>query len=448
VWLNELSRRYGHTVQLGNVPAEEWDSLARWGFDTVWLMGVWERSPAGLQIAKEHPELLPEYRKALPGLTPDDVVASPYAIHRYVVDEHLGGPGALKQAREELAHRNMSLFLDFVPNHVALDHPWTSEHPEYFIHEQDGAIANGRDPYFPPWTDVAQINAFHDGARTAAIETLRGIAAQCDGVRCDITMLLLNDVFERTWGERAGPPPRDEYWSQVIPAVKDRFPAFTLMAEVYWDLEFRMQQLGFDYCYDKRLYDRLVHENADSIRQHLAADLGYQRKLVRLIENHDEPRAAAAFEPDKERAAAVVIATLPGATLYHEGQFEGRKIKLPVQLGRRPEEPFDAGLRDFYARLLRSRCEGDWQLLEATGWPDNSTCANLLAWRWRRGDQRAIIVINYAGTSSQGRIRLPWPDLTGKPWRLTDALTSEVFVRGGGELFVDLGPWQVHFLRN
>ena len=457
VWLNDLTRTYGHTIQLANVPDREWDGLASWGFDAVWLMGVWERSPAGVRIAQENPDLLAEYRRALPDFTPDDVAGSPYCVHRYVVDAHLGGPDGLKRAREELARRNMALLLDFVPNHLALDHPWTSQHPEYFIHEENGEIANGRDPYFPPWTDVAQIDAFDAGARDAAIETLRSIAAQCDGVRCDMAMLLLNDVFAKTWGDRAGPPPRDEYWSRAIPAVKDRYPDFTFIAEVYWDLESAMQQLGFDYCYDKRLYDRLVHENAGSIRQHLSANLNYRQKLLRLIENHDEPRAAAVFSPVREQAAAVVMSTLPGATLFHEGQFEGHKIKLPVQLGRRLEEPVDAGLRHFYARLLQARRgplfrEGEWRLLSASGWPDNASCTNLLAWCWHSGDERAVIVINYSGTSSQGRISLPWTDLARNTWRLTDTLTSGVFVREGDEmltpgLFVDLAPWHTHFLK-
>jgi hypothetical protein len=451
VWLDDLGRRYGRPLHLGNVPAEEWDGLASWGFDAVWLMGVWERSPAGRQVAREHAELLTEYRRALPGVTPDDVVGSPYAVHRYVVDAHFGGSDGLRRAREELARRNIALFLDFVPNHVAIDHPWTSEHPEYFIHEDDGTIAHGRDPYFPPWTDTAQINVFQAGARAEAIATLRSIATQCDGVRCDMAMLLLTDVFRKTWGDRAGPTRRDEYWSLAIPAVKSEFPDFTFMAEVYWDLEARMQELGFDYCYDKRLYDCLVHRTAESIREHLTADLSYQRKLVRLIENHDEPRAAAVFDSKKERAAAVVMSTLPGAALFHDGQFEGRRIKLPVQLGRRPEEPVDTGLQDFYRRLLHARREGEWQLLTAMGWPDNSCCENLLAWCWSGGDQRALIVVNYSRASAQGRIRLPWVDLGGKTWRLSDALTAEVFVRDGDEmvgpgLFVDLGAWRTHFL--
>ena len=131
------------------------------------------------------------------------------------------------------------------------------------------------------------------------VATLRRIAEQCDGVRCDMAMLMLNDVFERTWGERAGAPPGDEYWPATIAARQGGHPDFVFMAEAYWDLECALQQQGFDYCYDKRLYDRLIHDGAEAVRGHLTGDTGYQERLVRFIENHDEPRAAAAFPAGK-----------------------------------------------------------------------------------------------------------------------------------------------------
>ena len=101
-------------------------------------------------------------------------------------------------------------------------------------------------------------------------------------------------------------------------------------------MEWTLQQQGFDYCYDKRLYDRLAHEAAESVRGHLQADAAYQERLLRFIENHDEPRAAATFEPAQARAAAVAMSTLQGARLYHDGQLEGRRTHIPVFLGRGP----------------------------------------------------------------------------------------------------------------
>src|SRR5262249_9830519 len=212
----------------------------------------------------------------------------------FVVDEHLGGRDGLTAARAALAGRGVRLLLDFVPNHVAPDHPWTETNPEYFVPGIDGArYAAGRDPYFPPWDDTVQVNAFSMALRRAAADTVLDIAQQCDGVRCDMAMLLLNRIFSSTWGERVGMAPPDEYWTQVISAVRQVQPDFVFIAEAYWDLEHDLQELDFDFCYDKRLYDRLVHDDAGSVRAHLGADLSYQEKLLRFIENHDEPRAAA-----------------------------------------------------------------------------------------------------------------------------------------------------------
>ncbi len=466
VWLNELSRRQSRRIDLGSIPHEEWDAIAGLGFDAVWLMGVWERSPAGMEIARYKQGLEPEFRRVLPDYSPSDVPGSPYCVHRYRVDQELGGERGLAGARAALEDRDLRLVLDFVPNHVAPDHPWLLEHPEYFVrgdaedaardaqafYEYGGNVfARGRDPYFAPWPDTAQLNAFSPALRGAFVETLNGIAEHCDGVRCDMAMLMLNDVFERTWGERAGVPPSTEIWADVIGAVKRSHPDFLFIAEAYWDREWQLQQLGFDYCYDKRLYDRLVHDSPESVRLHLLADAGYQKKLVRFLENHDEPRAAATFAEPKERAAAVAIMTLPGAKLIYEGQLEGRKVKLPVQLGRRPEEPLNTELRDFYRRLLNEAArdlpvDGEWKLCERTGWPDNGSYQNIVTWCDRNGGRRRLTIVNLSDSSSQARVRLPWDDLGGKSWRLTDELSGVVYERDGGEmrdpgLFVDLGPW-------
>ncbi|HEY1409425.1 MAG TPA: alpha-amylase family glycosyl hydrolase, partial [Promineifilum sp.] len=222
LWLRELSGRYGESITLASVPAGEWDSLAEYGFDAVWLMGVWERSPLGLELALEVDALQKALTRAVPDWTPADVVGSPYCIRDYIVDPALGGPAGLAAARQELAARGMALILDFVSNHVAPDHAWVTEHPDYFIRGTAGdlaaepgdyyktgevIVALGRDPNFPPWPDVAQLNAFSPELRRAAIDTLRAIAWQCDGVRCDMAMLMTGQVFGRSWGERAGPPP-------------------------------------------------------------------------------------------------------------------------------------------------------------------------------------------------------------------------------------------------
>ena len=226
---------------------------------------------------------------------------------------------------------------------------------------------------------------------------------------------------------------------------------------VIYEINTAVQQ-GFDFCYDKRLYDRILGEDASAVRDHLHADVSYQSRLVRFLENHDEPRIASCLPGDAERAAAVAIATLPGATLWHEGQFEGRRVRPPVFLSRRPDEAPDVELAGWYRRLLAAVAghqvrAGGWRLLQASGWPGSQSCRNLAAWSWARdgGGDRHLVVVNLSGQRSRARILLDWPDLPGRSWQLTDVLGDSVFQRDGGELassglFVGLGPWQLHLL--
>jgi hypothetical protein len=471
VWLQELSQKYKSRITLAKVPREEWDLIADLKVDAVWFMGIWERSPAGIAIANRNQGLLEEFRRVLPDFHPEDNVGSPYCVRRYLVEENLGSREGLAVAREELARRGLKLIVDFVPNHVAPDHPWVTEHPEYFVQgdaedlrRDPGSFvgigkkifACGRDPYFPAWQDVLQLNAFNPGLRKAVVETLKEIAEQADGVRCDMAMLLMNNIFERTWKSRAGARPSAEYWPDVIQAVKRKYPVLLFMAEAYWGLEWELQEQGFNFCYDKKLYDRLEQDNAESVRLHLCADPAYQDRLVRFIENHDEPRAAATFAPAKERAAAVTIATIPGAKLLHEGQFEGRRVRLPVFLARRPFETVDSDLKVFYKRLLatintESLRGGEWRLCDRSGWPDNPSFLNLVAWCWRSTKEKYLVVVNLSGERSQGRVKVPWDDLKSISCRLTDLFTGVVYERKGEEmlnsgLYVDLEAWGFHFL--
>jgi hypothetical protein len=471
VWLHRLGRERGRPLGLAEVPAAVWDSLAGLAVDAVWLMGVWERSPAGLQIALADDDVMAGNRAALPDLRPEDVIGSPYCVHDYVVDGRFGGPDGLAEARRQLAERGLGLVLDYVPNHVAPDHPWLTDlpdgfvrgseedlaqHPEAFVRTAAGVVANGRDPYFAPWRDVVQLNAFSAKLREAVAGMLIGIGAQCDGLRCDMAMLMTNEVFTRTWGGRAGPVPADDYWPALIGRVKRAHPDLVFIAEAYWDMEWTLQQQGFDFCYDKRLYDRLVHDPPEAVRGHLQADADYQERLIRFIENHDEPRAAATFAPAKARAAAVAFATLQGARLFHDGQLDGDRTRIPVFLARGPDEPPDAALRSFYGRLLHALAEsglrdGDWRLCECTGWPDNDSYLRLLAWCWASPGLRHLVVINFSDVPAQGHVHLPWDDLTAHGWRLTDRLDGRRFERAGDELageglFVALDPWGSHFL--
>jgi hypothetical protein len=480
VWLHELARDLERPVTLDGVPDTALDQIAARGFDWVWLLGIWQTGPASRGVARSLPNLLREFHEVLPDLTEEDITGSPFAVQGYQVHKDFGGDGALRRLRQRLAERGLRLVLDFMPNHTALDHPWVQGRPDFYIHGTDAdlarepqnyrrvitsqgsaVLAHGRDPYFPGWTDTFQLNYRHPGLREAMMTELARIAERCDGVRCDMAMLILPEVIQRTWGQASSPsggaPPVDtSFWLEAIARVRASHPDFRFMAEVYWDLEWTLQQQGFDYTYDKRLYDRLLARAAGAVRGHLHADLDFQNKSARFLENHDEPRAAAAFPPPVHEAAAVMTFLVPGLRFFHEGQLEGRKIHVPVQLRRRPDEPVDGDVRDFYLRLLACLRrpevrQGHWQLLECRpAWEGNPTWDQFIAFTWEGPNrQRLLVTVHYGPFPGQCYVGLPFGDLAGRSFLLRDLLGPARYERDGSELarhglYLDMPAWGYH----
>jgi len=470
VWLTELSHDLGRPATLDDIPDAELDRLAEKGFDWVWLLSVWQTGMAAQQVSRSNPGWRKEFRETLPDLREEDIAGSGFAITGYTVHASLGGNAALARLRERLRQRGLRVMLDFVPNHMAPDHPWVERHPDYFVRGSDADLANspqnycrvktsrgplvlayGRDPYFSGWPDTLQLDYSNPATQEAMIGELAKIAGQCDGVRCDMAMLVLPDVFERTWGRRA-----PLFWPIATQRVRERVPGFSFMAEVYWDLEWTMLQQGFDYAYDKRLYDRLREEHARPVREHLYAGLDYQSKLARFLENHDEPRAAATFAPQAHEAAAVITFLSPGLRFFHQGQFEGRRKRISPHLVRAPREPTDRRLEQFYDRLLAvlrrpAVRAGHWQLLECgAAWEGNWTSDCFLAFAWQEtGGERVLVTVNYAPHGSQCYVKLPWTDLAGQGWRLRDRLSEAVYDRDGADLaarglYFDMPAWGYH----
>lgn len=462
-WLEDLSARYGRLIHLGSVPPQEWDKLQELGFDFIWLMGVWKRSAIGRRIMRTDAACFAAYDAALPGWTMEDVTGSPYSIQDYIPDPRIGDEKGLDAVRQQLHARNMRLILDFVTNHTGLDHPWVASHPEYYVQgklddfrknpaafylvEGNGPtrfVARGKDPYFPPWPDTAQLNYYNPALREAMLGVLRAIAQHSDGVRCDMAMLSLNDVFARVWGPLVSgfPVPQDEFWPSAVAAL----PGFIWIGEVYWNMEQRLQQLGLTFTYDKRFYDGLLGSQPQEVRLHLKEDRAYQARLVRFLENHDEKRSVEAFGKERLPAAATLLATVPGMRFYHHGQLEGRKLHLPIPLRRAAGEPPDPEIQALYARLLSITQEaifheGEWRLLEARPAGDASF-QNLIAYEWRLGKTLKVIAANLGSAPSQGSIALGeefdpsrryvfFDQLNGKSfeWRGEDLARSGLFVR-------------------
>ena len=471
VFLTELSRSRRRPATLDDLPDSDLDALAARGFDWVWFLGVWQTGPAGREISRSIPEWRREFQALLPDLSEEDITGSFFSVANYSVHSNFGGDVALARLRERLETRGLKLLLDFVPNHTARDHPWVQQHPDFYVsgNEADLArepwnytrvgrsedrtciLAHGRDPNFPGWPDTFQLNYGHPAVQEAMIGELLKVAARCDGVRCDMAMLLLPEVFERTWGIKAAP-----FWPKATRAVRERYPEFLFMAEVYWDLVWTLQHQGFDYCYDKRLYDRLRDGQARPVREHLRAGLDFQDRLARFLENHDEPRAAAVFPPEIHRAAAVITFLSPGLRFFHQGELEGKQKRVPVHLRRGPEEPVYGEMLKFYNLLLACLREetfrqGAWRLLEpVAAWEGNGTFDHFIAYGWSGPNAaQRLVAVNFGSTQGQCYVRLPFPKLAGRTWRLQDRMGSAVYDRSGDDLlnrglYLDMPAWGYH----
>ena len=469
-WLEQLSARAGRAIRLGDVPQSEWDSFASLGFDIVWLMGVWQRSDGSRRIALAEPANTNAYDRALPGWKPTDVIGSPYAVKQYLPDPRIGTWDDLDRARERLRERGMALFLDFVGNHTALDHLWTHEHPEFYVQgtqkdfEADPGVffrvetpagvrylAYGRDPYFPPWRDVAQINHFSVEMRAAQISDLRNIARHCDGVRCDMAMLHLKDIFARIWGYLLGgvKAPDKEFWEEAHEAV----PELILLAEAYWGTEERLLDLGFSFVYDKELYDAVRDMSIEQVRARLSADVRQQARFARFLENHDEPRCLDAFGRQRLPSVVTLMGTLPGMRFYYQGELEGCMPHLPITLRTQAEQLPDPVCVEVFTKILgvTNRAvfhQGEWRLLE-TGSADDSTFASLMTYEWRSSQAWNVIAVNLRETPAQGWVRFDASMLSAADYIFYDELHDVRYPRKGGELrekglFVRLEGFQAH----
>jgi hypothetical protein len=267
-------------------------------------------------------------------------------------------------------------------------------------------------------------------------------------------MLVLPEVFERTWGRRAEP-----FWQKATEQVRQAHPGFVFMAEVYWDLEWALQQQGFDFTYDKRLYDRLREQQAGPVRGHLQAGPTYLRHMAHFLENHDEPRAAATFPPEIHRAAAVVTFFGPGMRFFHQGQFEGRKVHLSVHLNRGPQEPENLDLNGFYTNLLNCLRtpifqRGTWQILDGSpAWEGNWTHDCFIAYLWQGPrSQEWLVVVNYAPNQSQCYLHLPLENSRKNTLTFQDRMSPARYQREKADLdarglYLDLPPWGYHVFK-
>jgi len=472
VWI----KRFGPNTTLSKVPRYVFRELADLGINIIWLMGIWKTCPSTIEKYCFEPELVSAYNKCLKDWSKSDVIGSPYSIDEYEVNPIIGSWEELFELKKYLNSIGIRLFLDFVSNHFAAESRYIKSNPEIFLKADEeffnedsftfykpeadakNVYAHGRDPFFPAWTDTVQINFFNEEARKFMADILLRLTDVCDGVRCDMAMLPLNNVFHNTWlgilNKHGFVRPNTEFWKNAISIVKRKRPDFIILGEAYWDLEWNLQQVGFDYTYDKRLTERLAANDLVGVKTHLNAEKSYQLKSVRFLENHDEQRAVTKFGKQRSLAAATVISTIQGMKFYYYGQFEGVKNKLAVQLGREPEEKLCTGIKDYYYKLLAiNKAEifqkGEWSIMQPlTIGYENTSFENFFAWQWILNDERRIIVINYSYSTSQCRLKL---DLKSDQKKITlvDILTGELYERWVDEinnvgLYIELKSHQSH----
>lgn len=423
------------------------------GFNSIWFMGVWEIGPKVRAISRRYG---------------DDYAGSPFAINNYHVSEELGTEDEFRQLVERARAAGLKVILDFVPNHMGLDSAWLNEHPEFFIHrvldEREAALADeelqsrypgyfvyrtpsypqggirvpktilvayGKDPYFYPWIDTAQLDYAVPGLRRKMIDILSRWAKVVDGVRCDMAMLALREQVkvhrhpDMSW-EAFNRLMPEEFWSEAIRSVRRVNPSFLFIAETYWSMEGFLQQLGFDYTYNKPLYEAMCHAfhngHAEGLLNFLRL-LGtdFLKKGVHFLENHDEERAMNALGEERQRAAATLMCTLPGIVLIHQGQMEGHRERLPVQRAVPLHmEAVNADLQTFYSRLFEATAlplfrHGRLHVLHSNN-PALVTYARI------DDEMQSLVVINASNRPQKGSVFL-MPGLklkTGAPYKLHD----------------------------
>ena len=371
VWFNELKKSFKKVSEpfyLDLIPVSVWQSFKDQGFDVIYLLGVWKVDTLTKDMFDKK-NLKEEFDRVLPDWTWEDTCGSPFSINEYVINPVLGNEKTLSALHEKLNSIGLELVLDFVPNHFGLQTPYV-ERENLFIEEKNfsgstkdydvlesshgkKAIYHGKDPYFPPWEDTFQLDYSSQETRAFMIDQMLSIAKVADGIRCDMAMLLVSRIFQQNWGWKLSGKITEEFWKVAIEKAKAFNPEFTFIAEVYWDMEEELINLGFDYCYDKKLYDSLRDQNFDAVNYCLTRNAYFQDKTTRFLENHDEERAVNVFNDFIYLISMEITYLLPGLKFFHEGQLEGRRIKDSLFLQKRDNEETNEQLKSKYSNLLK-----------------------------------------------------------------------------------------------
>ncbi|KAJ6230276.1 alpha amylase [Anaeramoeba flamelloides] len=457
-WLYSLSQKYGKTINLGNIPDSEYDALQDQKLDYIWMMGIWKLGAYGLRYDRTNQAELSYFKTLLPDFTIDDVIGSPYAITEYVINPDIGTTQDLINFRKRLNGMGTKLILDFVPNHSAVDSPWNTTNPNYYIHAPKGSvppydssrylpwgIAYGGEKYDGAWKDTAQLNYWNQDLRNAQTQNLLTIAKYADGIRTDMTQLALNDVIQMDWSNELSSwgynKPSTEFWCEAISSVKNQYPDLIFLGEQYWGYDDQLINCGFDFLYDKALLDHLASYKMSDIWSYLNSKISYFPKYSHYTENHDEPRAITKFGSWWQAdAGALASFTLPGMRFSFEGQWKGFKNKLDVHLRRAKSEDPNQDVVDFYKKfqdILATDVfrKGTWSLIN-----DCSNKNQLITYRWyyKKSDgsyDKRLVVINLSGYQASGNVVVSDAYAqSGDDIVITELLTDKQYTRSASEM--------------
>ncbi|MBN1149919.1 alpha-amylase [candidate division WOR-3 bacterium] len=466
IWLEEISKKHGRTINFDDFPEEELNRMRDSNFDAFWLMGVWKRSSEAREIALNCENLVSAGKETFENFNPEiDIDASAYSVCDYSVDKTFGSLDGFTEFKKRLEPKK--IILDFVPNHTSRDSVWIENFPQIYMQGDSDMVENnsafvrgdkifamGKDPNFPPWNDTAQLDYSKTLTREKMKEVVENIAKFSDGLRCDMAMLVTNSVFSKTWGKDVSG--LEEFWKSVIRDVKKQKDDFLFIAEVYWGMEWDLQQQGFDYTYDKTLYDRLKYGENSSVYGHLHAEKVYYEKLVRFLENHDEERSLFVFGKDKLLTAAVLTYFLPGMRLFFQGQFQGRKKRMPIQFKRWPEEEPNPVLMGFFEKLLEILSDdvfhfGKWCLLDIYI-PEEPDFSGVFSYHWSNKGVDVVIIMNNTLFHKNGYARVDRIQASENTIVFKDVFTGKVWERDkeaikSAGLYFDLEPYEFKVYR-
>lgn len=467
-FLYKLSKKYNKNtdklLKISEVPVEEWQKVTYDGIiKYIWLMGIWQRSKLSRKIALQN---VKQYLPLLQNPQKTDFLGSAYSIVNYVPDPIIGNFKDLLKVKNLLNKLGVGLILDFIPNHLSLDNEYINEpifvevgfdeyikNPDlfYVVPENTRFIAYGKDPFFPPWTDTLQINIFSKKAQKILLKQLRKISKYADGVRVDMAMLLLKDIFYNNWKEyiKEGKP-EEEFWQIATNSIDMLF-----IAEAYWNTENKLLELGFDYTYDKKFLDSIMDfiykHNFQQIRYCLSLNINFQRKLVRFLENHDEERIASKIDENKARCILPLFFTCPGMKMIYWEQFEGQTIKIPVQILRsidnyKPIQLYQK-LIEIYFKIQEIIEKGTFFFLKVNQIFDDSY-QNILSYGYKLENKTLFIVINFLPIISQCIINLneSYPrgifNFEKVELSLVELLKGRIYYRNPEKIHIILEPYE------